>query len=88
MLSECTYEMLSGTSVSRDFVDLPSQIMENWAGEPEAFKETSLFEEGTAKEFRENILEKGGTDDPMKLYLQFRGAEPNSEGMLRRKGLI
>jgi peptidyl-dipeptidase Dcp len=34
MLSDCTYEMLSGTSVSRDFVELPSQIMENWAAEP------------------------------------------------------
>lgn len=31
MLSECTYASLSGTSVYRDFVELPSQIMENWA---------------------------------------------------------
>ncbi|MCD4731174.1 MAG: peptidase M3, partial [Bacteroidales bacterium] len=200
MLSDCTYEMLSGTSVSRDFVELPSQIMENWAAEPEvlktyakhyetgetipdeliekmkaskhfnqgfatveftaaayldmawhtltvpeekdaiafeneamkkiglipeivvryrsfyfahifaggyssgyysyqwaevldadafeAFKETSLFDKETAKAFRENILEKGGTDDPMKLYIQFRGAEPSTEPMLKRKGLI
>ncbi len=35
ILSECTYEMLSGTSVARDFVELPSQIMENWAFEKE-----------------------------------------------------
>jgi len=200
MLSDCTYEMLSGTSVSRDFVELPSQIMENWAGEREvlkmyakhyktgevipdelinkmeasskfnqgfitveftaaayldmnwhtltepieketlafekesmdkiglipeivvryrspyfshifaggyssgyygyqwaavldadafeAFKETSLFDQKTAKAFRENILEKGGTDDPMKLYIQFRGAKPSTEPMLKRKGLI
>jgi peptidyl-dipeptidase Dcp len=200
MLSDCTYETLSGTSVSRDFVELPSQIMENWAGEPEvlklyakhyktgeiipdeliakmeasskfnqgfitveftaaayldmnwhtltepvekntlafekesmdkiglipeivvryrspyfshifaggyssgyygyqwaavldadafqAFKETSLFDQATAKAFRENILEMGGTDDPMKLYKQFRGAEPSTEPMLKRKGLI
>jgi peptidyl-dipeptidase Dcp len=38
MLSDCTYEMLSGTDVARDFVELPSQVMENWAGEPEVLK--------------------------------------------------
>ncbi len=199
MLSDCTYEMLSGTSVDRDFVELPSQIMENWAAEPEvlksfafhyqtgepipdaliekleeskyfnqgfatveltaaafldmdwhtltdttlqnavdfenaalnkiglipeievryrtpyfahifsggysagyysyewaqvldadafeAFKETSLFDPQTALAFRKNILEKGGTEDPMKLYVQFRGQEPTPDAMLRRKGL-
>ncbi|WII72847.1 M3 family metallopeptidase [Bdellovibrio sp. 22V] len=35
MLSECTYPSLSGTNVYWDFVELPSQIMENWAGEKE-----------------------------------------------------
>ncbi len=38
MLTKCTYASLSGTSVSRDFVELPSQICENWAGEPEVLK--------------------------------------------------
>jgi peptidyl-dipeptidase Dcp len=200
MLSDCTYEMLSGTSVARDFVELPSQVMENWAADPsvlktyakhyqtgevipeelikkmiaskhfnqgfatveftaaayldmawhtltvpeeketiafeneamdkiglipeivvryrspyfahifaggyssgyysyqwaevldadafEAFKETSIYDQTTAKAFRENILEKGGTDDPMKLYIQFRGKEPDPNAMLKRKGLI
>ncbi len=200
MLSDCTYEMISGTSVPRDFVELPSQIMENWVGEPEvlqsfakhyqtgepipvelidkmkasqhfnqgfatveftaaayldmnwhtltdtiqkdvlsfeadamnriglipeivvryrstyfshifaggyssgyysyqwaevldadafeAFKEKGLFDQGTANAFRKNILERGGTEDPMKLYIQFRGAEPKIEPMLKRKGLI
>lgn len=35
MLSQCTYESLSGTNVARDFVELPSQFMENWAFEHE-----------------------------------------------------
>ena len=199
LLSECSYERISGTSVSRDFVELPSQIMENWAKEPdvmkmyakhyqtgepihdelidkikksghfnqgfatveylaasfldmdwhtltepkeqdplkfekismkkiglipeivvryrspyfrhvfsggysagyysyiwaevldadafEAFKETSLFDSETADAFRKNILEKGGTVDPMVLYKRFRGAEPKIEPLLKRRGL-
>ena len=35
MVSECTYLSISGTNVYRDFVELPSQIMENWATEKE-----------------------------------------------------
>ncbi|MBE6251271.1 MAG: M3 family metallopeptidase [Bacteroidales bacterium] len=35
LLSQCTYKSVSGTSVARDFVELPSQIMENWAFQPE-----------------------------------------------------
>lgn len=38
LLSQCTYPRLSGTSVTRDFVELPSQIMENWAFEPQVLK--------------------------------------------------
>jgi peptidyl-dipeptidase Dcp len=38
LLSKCTYEELSGTDVPRDFVELPSQIMENWASQPEMLK--------------------------------------------------
>ena len=38
LLSNCTYPSLSGTDVPRDFVELPSQIMENWASEPEVLK--------------------------------------------------
>lgn len=38
LLSNCTYPTVSGTDVYRDFVELPSQIMENWAGEPEVLK--------------------------------------------------
>ncbi len=199
LLSDCTYNRLSGTSVSRDFVEMQSQIMENWAFEPEvlkmyakhyetgevipqelidklekashfnqgfvtveylaasfldmdwhtlaeakeldvdefeeaslnkiglipeiivrykspyfnhifsggyasgyysyiwaevldadafqAFKETSLFDQKTAQSFRENILERGGTEDPMILYKRFRGAEPKVESLLKKRGL-
>jgi len=199
LLSDCTYNRLSGTSVSRDFVEMQSQIMENWAFEPEvlkmyakhyetgevipqelidklekaslfnqgfatveylaasfldmdwhilteakeldvdefeeaslnkiglipeivvrykspyfnhifsggyasgyysyiwaevldadafqAFKETSLFDQKTAQSFRENILERGGTEDPMVLYKRFRGAEPKVESLLKKRGL-
>ncbi len=200
LLSKCQYSSLSGTSVSRDFVELPSQVLEHWFSEPEvmevfakhyetgspiptelkdkmlasmkfnqgfitteylgaalldmdyhnltepmttsvrefekqsnermgllpeitnryrstyfshifaggysagyyayiwaaildsdafaAFKETSTFDEQTAKKFRENILEKGGTANPMELYMQFRGAEPNEEHLLNDRGLL
>jgi len=199
LLSDCTYNRLSGTSVSRDFVELPSQIMENWAFEPEvlkmyakhyetgevipqelidklkkashfnqgfvtveylaasfldmdwhtlaeakeldvhefetqslnkiglipeiivrykspyfnhifsggyssgyysyiwaevldadafeAFKETSLFDQKTAQAFRKNVIERGGTEDPMVLYKRFRGAEPKVEFLLKKRGL-
>ena len=39
LLTDCTYETLSGTSVATDFVELGSQIMENWAFEPEVLKQ-------------------------------------------------
>ena len=38
LLSNVHYQRLSGTNVPRDFVELPSQIMENWAEEPEVLK--------------------------------------------------
>jgi peptidyl-dipeptidase Dcp len=200
ILTKCNYQKISGTSVARDFVELPSQIMENWAGDPqvmkmyarhyetgevipdelieklkasshfnqgfatveytsaafldmdwhtiyenttlnaeefetasmnrinmlpeivvryrttyfrhifaggysagyygylwaevldadafEAFKETDIFDKETARKFREFILEKGGTEDPMKLYVKFRGQEPSINPMLKRKGLL
>ncbi|MBR1517541.1 MAG: M3 family metallopeptidase [Bacteroidales bacterium] len=38
LLSRCTYRSLSGTSVPRDFVELPSQVMENWCRHPQVMK--------------------------------------------------
>lgn len=54
----------------------------------EAFEENGIFDPETAKAFRTNILEKGDSEDPMKLYKQFRGSDPNPESLLRNRGLI
>lgn len=197
LLSRCTYKSVSGTSVARDFVELPSQIMENWAfrkevlegyarhyetgevipeslvakinaaetfnqgfmttelvaasildlkwhmsvipSEVEAFEEAAcremglideiipryrstyfahifsggysagyysylwaevldkdafeyfvengIFDKETAVSFRRNILEKGGSEEPMVLYRRFRGCEPDPSALLRARGL-
>ncbi|HLP17913.1 MAG TPA: M3 family metallopeptidase [Bacteroidota bacterium] len=200
LLSNSTYGSLSGTAVARDFVELPSQIMENWISDPEvlrmyakhyktgepmpqslidkikkagtfnqgfatveylaasvldmdwhtiadttlvdplkfeaasmkklglipeiapryrtqyfnhifnsgysagyysyiwaavldadafqAFKDKGLFDQTLAKSFRSNVLERGGTEDPMTLYKRFRGAEPDIKPLLKRRGLL
>ncbi|WP_029904744.1 M3 family metallopeptidase [Prevotella sp. 10(H)] len=214
LLSKCTYNGLSGTAVARDFVELPSQVMEHWAFEPEVLKmyakhyETgkvipneliqkiensskfnqgfmttelvaaaildmkwhtitatpnfnprnqegvkeldvrkfeqdamneigliseiipryrstyfnhifgsssgysagyysylwsevldadayqafvekgNIFDQATAKSFRENVLSRGGTDEPMTLYKNFRGAEPNPVYLLKNRGFV
>ena len=198
MLTKCNYKGISGTAVAQDFVELPSQIMEHWAVEPEvlkvyakhyktrepisdeliakienqalfnqgfmttellaaalldmemhnltstegldiaafekkvtdelglipqiapryrstyfnhimggyaagyysylwaevldtdafeAFKENGLFDQKTAGLFRANVLEKGGSEDPMTLYKNFRGQEPSVEPLLKGRGL-
>ena len=199
LLSQCTYYTTSGTSVARDFVELPSQINENWAFEPEVlagyarhyetgevipdellakviaagnfnqgfmttelcaasildmkwhelssvegidieefekkacremglideiipryrttyfnhifnsgysagyysylwaevldkdafelFRQKGVFDPDTAMSFRRNILEKGDSEDPMVLYVRFRGAQPDPDALLRARGL-
>jgi len=201
LLSDCTYESLAGTSVPSDFVEMPSQVMENWCYQPEMLKlfaknyktgevipqelinkivasskfnqgfetveylaasildmdyhtlkntdgldvekfETEsmnkiglineiiprykstyfshiwggeycagyysyiwaevldadafqafvdsgdIFNKEIAASLRKNILSKGGTDEAMKLYLNFRGKEPSIEPLLKKRGLI
>lgn len=199
LLSQCTYKSVSGTSVARDFVELPSQIMENWAFQKEVlagyarhyetgevipdslvakieaaanfnqgfmttelaaasildmkwheltsaegldpmafekaaceemglideiipryrstyfahifsggysagyysylwaevldkdafelFMQKGIFDKETAMSFRRNVLEKGGSDEPMDLYRRFRGADPDAGALLRGRGL-
>ena len=199
LLSKCTYKSVAGTNVARDFVELPSQIMENWAFEKdllkeyarhyetgeaipdslvakidaagtfnqgfmttelaaasmldlkwhmlesmegvdpmafeaeacrqmglideiipryrstyfahifsggysagyysylwaevldkdafELFMEKGIFDKETATSFRQNILEKGGSDEPMDLYRRFRGADPDPKALTRARGL-
>lgn len=53
----------------------------------ELFKQKGIFDKATAESFRKNILEKGGTEDPMVLYKRFRGAEPSIEPLLKKRGL-
>ncbi len=53
----------------------------------ELFKEKGIFDPETAKAFKENVLEMGGSEDPMKLYIKFRGQEPNPDALLRNRGL-
>ena len=53
----------------------------------EAFKENGLFDPATAKAFRQNILERGGSADPMALYRAFRGRDPEVQALLRNRGL-
>ena len=198
LLSQCTYKSVAGTSVARDFVELPSQIMENWAFQKEVlaeyarhyetgevipdeligkimaaetfnqgfmttelaaasildlkwhmldavptdveafeadacrnmglideiipryrstyfahifsggysagyysylwaevldkdafelFKEKGILDKETAMSFRRNVLEKGGSEEPMTLYRNFRGADPDPAALLRARGL-
>ena len=199
LLSQCTYKSVAGTSVARDFVELPSQIMENWAFQPEVlatyarhyqtgevipaeliakinaagtfnqgfmttelaaasildlkwhmlesvegvnpmvfeaqackemglideivpryrstyfahifsggysagyysylwaevldkdafelFMQNGILDQETAMSFRRNVLEKGGSDEPMDLYRRFRGADPDPAALTRARGL-
>lgn len=57
MLSNVTYEMISGTSVARDFVELPSQLYEHWLEVPEVLAEFALHSE-TGEAMPKELLDK------------------------------
>ncbi|MBR0389249.1 MAG: M3 family metallopeptidase [Prevotella sp.] len=51
------------------------------------FKKHGIFDKKTASSFRENILSKGGTENPMTLYKRFKGGEPTIDALLNRNGI-
>ena len=51
------------------------------------FKRHGVFDENTAQRFRNCILSRGGTDDPMTLYKNFKGSEPTIDALLKRNGI-
>ena len=53
----------------------------------EKFLADGVFNKATAKSFRETFLEKGGSEEPMTLYHQFRGADPDPSALMRARGL-
>lgn len=52
------------------------------------FKEKGIFNKEVATKFKDYVLSKGGTENPMELYKKFRGAEPKTEALLERAGLL
>ncbi|SEQ22670.1 oligopeptidase A [Amphritea atlantica] len=51
------------------------------------FEEEGVFNTDTGRSFRENILEMGGSKEPMELFVAFRGREPSVEALLRHSGI-
>lgn len=51
------------------------------------FKKNGIFDQKTAQSFRDNILSKGGTENPAELYRRFRGGEPTIDALLIRDGI-
>ena len=92
------FPAVNGTSMSTSFAHIFSggysagYYSYKWAEVLDAdafekFKEDGLFNKETAKSFRNNILEKGGTEHPMQLYVRFRGKEPSTKALLDRAQL-
>ncbi len=52
------------------------------------FKEEGIFNKKVAKKFKDFVLSRGGTQDPMELYVAFRGKKPDPEALLKRAGLL
>lgn len=91
--------MVSGTSISTAFSHIfaggysAGYYSYKWAEVLDAdafefFKEKGIFNRDVAKKFRDNVLSKGGSQHPMKLYEAFRGKQPNPDALLRRAGLL
>ncbi len=52
------------------------------------FEEKGIFDQATGKSFLHNILEKGGSQDAMQLFIAFRGREPSIDALLRHTGIV
>jgi oligopeptidase A len=53
----------------------------------ERFEEEGIFNQSTGKDFLNNILEMGGSKEPMELFVAFRGREPKVDALLRHSGI-
>lgn len=93
------FKPVDGTSISSAFTHIfeggysAGYYSYKWAEVLDAdafeyFKEKGIFNSDVAKSFRDNILSRGGSEDPMVLYKRFRGREPDPDALLRREGLI
>ena len=51
------------------------------------FVQNGIFDKATADSLRKNILETGGSEDPMTLFVRFRGQAPTPDALMRKYGL-
>jgi len=79
--------IFSGGYSSGYYSYLWSEVLDTDAFQAFVDKE-NIFDQETAKSFRENILSKGGSDEPMTLYKKFRGAEPDPKYLLKNRGFV
>ena len=63
-----------------------AEVLDSDAFQP--FVENSIFDQASAASFRENVLSKGNSEDPMVLYKKYRGAEPNPIYLLKNRGFV
>lgn len=52
------------------------------------FKQEGIFNKKVATKFKDFVLSQGGTQDPMELYVKFRGKKPDPNALLERAGLV
>ena len=52
------------------------------------FEEEGIFNRATGESFLHEILEKGGSAEPMELFVNFRGREPKVDALLRHSGIV
>ena len=78
--------IFSGGYSAGYYAYLWAEVLDSDAFQP--FAEKGVFDKATADSFRDNILSKGNSEDPMTLYKKYRGAEPNPVYLLRNRGFV